>query len=85
MYCAPMACRCRRRMPFGALMAEIIPSLYPIHPDTAKIDWPKAEWFSSGKPFTPDSGEVAGRAWSGSQGVAPVPHARPDRYQGTCS
>lgn len=54
MYCAPMALPVPPSLPFAALTAEIIPSLYPMHPDTAKIDWSKVEWFSSGKPFKPD-------------------------------
>ncbi len=54
MYCAPMAIPVPPTLPFGALTAEIIPGLYPAHPDTAKIDWSKVEWFSSGQPFTPD-------------------------------
>jgi phenol hydroxylase P4 protein len=54
MYCAPLCIPVPASLPFGALTSEIIPSLYPMHPDTAKIDWSKVEWFSSGKAFTPD-------------------------------
>lgn len=54
MYCAPLCIPVPPDLPFGALTAEIIPSLYPAHPDTAKIDWNAVEWFSSGQPFTPD-------------------------------
>ena len=28
--------------------------MYGAHPDFARIDWDQAEWFMSGKPFTPD-------------------------------
>jgi phenol hydroxylase P4 protein len=41
-------------LPFGVLAGEIIPSLYPAHPDTARIDWSRVEWLRSGKVFTPD-------------------------------
>ncbi len=54
MYCAPLAIPVPPDLPFAALTQEIIPSLYPAHPDTPKIDWSKVEWFRSGKPFTPD-------------------------------
>ena len=40
-------------MPFGALVAEVLPTLYGSHPDFAQIDW-EAEWRDSGKPFMPD-------------------------------
>lgn len=55
MYCAPLCIPVPATLLFGTLTAEIIPSLYPAHPDTAKIDWAKAQWFSSGQPFKPDS------------------------------
>lgn len=55
MYCAPRCIPVPATLPFGALTTEIIPSLHPAHPDTAKIDWTRVEWFSSGKPFKPDS------------------------------
>jgi phenol hydroxylase P4 protein len=54
MYCAPLAIPVPPDLLFGTLMSEIIPSLYPAHPDTAKIDWSRVEWFSSGKSFKPD-------------------------------
>jgi len=54
MYCAPMCIPIEGSTPFGALMQAVIPSLYPAHPDTAKIDWNTVEWFRSGERFTPD-------------------------------
>lgn len=54
MYCAPMCFPISGQTPFAALTAEIIPGLYPAHPDTARVDWSKVEWFNSGVRFTPD-------------------------------
>lgn len=54
LYCAPLCIPVPPELPFGALTAEIIPGLYALHPDTAKIDWNRVEWFSSGVAFTPD-------------------------------
>jgi phenol hydroxylase P4 protein len=55
MFCAPLCIPVPPELPFGALTSEIIPGLYAAHPDTAKIDWTRAEWFRSGQPFTPDA------------------------------
>jgi len=32
----------------------VLPGVYGYHPDFAQIDWAKAEWFKSGKPWQPD-------------------------------
>ena len=58
MFCAPLALPLPPDLPFAALTQEIIPGLYAAHPDAAKIDWSRAEWFSSGKPFTPDPAQT---------------------------
>ena len=55
MYCAPMCIPVPPDLPFGALIAEIIPGLYAAHPDTAKIDWSGVVWLRSGEAFTPDA------------------------------
>ncbi|QHS11086.1 phenol hydroxylase subunit P4 [Sinimarinibacterium sp. NLF-5-8] len=54
MYAAPLCIPVPPDLPFGALTAEIIPGLYPAHPDTARIDWSVVEWRRSGEVFTPD-------------------------------
>jgi phenol/toluene 2-monooxygenase (NADH) P4/A4 len=41
-------------LPFGTLVSQIIPTLYPAHPDTARVDWDRVEWMRSGQPFAPD-------------------------------
>ena len=42
-------------MPFGALVAEVIPAAYGPDPDFGNIDWDKVEWTLDDAPFTPDS------------------------------
>ncbi|MDN5873921.1 MAG: phenol hydroxylase subunit P4 [Sinobacteraceae bacterium] len=54
LYCAPLCIPVDPDMPFSKLPSEIIPDLYDLHPDMAKVDWDKVEWFSSGEPFSPD-------------------------------
>lgn len=52
-FCAPMAFPLPPPMPFGALVGELIPKFYGMHPDFAKVDWTKAKWTLDGQPFTP--------------------------------
>ncbi|MBS0468546.1 MAG: phenol hydroxylase subunit P4 [Proteobacteria bacterium] len=49
-YCVPMPSATK----FGELVQGVLPGMYGVHPDFAHIEWDKAEWFMSGKPFTPD-------------------------------
>jgi phenol hydroxylase P4 protein len=42
------------QMPFGALVKEVLPSLYNPHPDFEKIRWDDTQWTVDGKSFTPD-------------------------------
>lgn len=44
MFCAPVAYPLPPEMPFGALVAEILPMTYNAHPDFGKIDWDAVEW-----------------------------------------
>jgi phenol hydroxylase P4 protein len=53
-YCAPLCISVPPDLLFAALTNQIIPSLYPAHPDTAKICWDQVEWFRSQQRFTPD-------------------------------
>ncbi|PHV05565.1 phenol hydroxylase [Janthinobacterium sp. BJB412] len=41
-------------MPFAAVSAELLPSVYSAHPDFARIDWSAVRWLRDGAPFTPD-------------------------------
>lgn len=54
MFCAPHCLPLPPDMPFGALAAQVLPGVYGEHPDFARIDWSRAEWFKSGQPWTPD-------------------------------
>ncbi len=54
MYCAPLCIPVPGEMPFSALTEQVIPGLYPAHPDTLRIDWSRVQWFNSGVAFTPD-------------------------------
>lgn len=42
------------QMPFAAVVGELLPSVYAVHPDFARIDWDSAQWTLDGAPFTPD-------------------------------
>lgn len=41
-------------MPFGAIVAEILPQFYGMHPDWAKVDVSALKWTLDGTPFEPD-------------------------------
>ncbi|HYG89264.1 MAG TPA: phenol hydroxylase subunit P4 [Azospirillum sp.] len=53
-FCAAMAFPLPPAMPFGALIKEIIPTYYGMHPDFAAIDWSRVRWIIDGKEVTPD-------------------------------
>ena len=54
LFCAPFAFPFPATMRFGDVVAGPMQVAFGYHPDFAQIDWAKAEWFKSGKPFTPD-------------------------------
>jgi phenol hydroxylase P4 protein len=41
------------QMPFAALVNDLLPSVYAVHPDFAQIDWERTEWSVDGNRFTP--------------------------------
>lgn len=55
MLCAPFCVPLPPSMPFGELIKNVLPGMYSAHPDFAQIDWARAEWFKSGRPFQPDA------------------------------
>lgn len=59
-FCAALAFPFPPDMPFGAILQEIIPTFYGMHPDFAKIDWAKVKWQLDGKDFTPDPAKSLG-------------------------
>lgn len=55
MFCAPVALVFPPTQRFGDLTDKVLPGVFGYHPDFAHIDWKKAEWFKSGKPWVPDA------------------------------
>ncbi len=53
MFCAALAFPLPPGMPFGALVKEILPTYYGMHPDFAKIDWSKVRWMIDGIETSP--------------------------------
>lgn len=51
--CAPFCWPLPPSMPFQALLSNVFPGAFGLHPEFAAIDWSKAEWFKSGKPWQP--------------------------------
>lgn len=45
------------QMPFGALVKDVLPSVYGVHPDFEKIQWADTQWLLDGESFTPDMGK----------------------------
>ncbi|OIQ79228.1 hypothetical protein GALL_390390 [mine drainage metagenome] len=54
MFCAALAFPLPPAMPFGALVQQILPTYYGMHPDFAKIDWSKVRWMIDGAEASPD-------------------------------
>jgi phenol/toluene 2-monooxygenase (NADH) P4/A4 len=57
MFCAPVCLPLPPILPFGALVSEVLPTVYGSHPDYEQIDWERTQWFESGQPFKPDFGK----------------------------
>jgi phenol hydroxylase P4 protein len=53
MFCAPFALALSPDLPFAELVEKVLPGAFGYHPDFARIDWAKAEWFKSGQPWQP--------------------------------
>ena len=54
MFCTPHCIPVEAAMPFGTLVDTMLQAMYASHPDWQKVDIRAAEWFRSGRPFTPD-------------------------------
>lgn len=57
-FCAALAFPLPPDMPFGAILKDVLPPFYGMHPDWPKIDWSSVRWTLDGKPFTPDPGRA---------------------------
>jgi phenol/toluene 2-monooxygenase (NADH) P4/A4 len=55
LFCAPVCLPLPADTPFAALTGAVLPGVYGEHPDFARIEWPQAQWFKSGRPWTPDA------------------------------
>ncbi|CDM23342.1 Phenol hydroxylase, P4 oxygenase component DmpO [Castellaniella defragrans 65Phen] len=53
LFCAPFCFPFPPDMPFGLIIDQVLPGAFGYHPDFARIDWSKVEWFKSGRPWTP--------------------------------
>jgi phenol hydroxylase P4 protein len=54
MFCAPVCLPLPPDMQFGALINEVLPSVYSTHPEWGRVEWVKVEWLLDNEPFTPD-------------------------------
>lgn len=54
MFCAAFAVPVPPAMPFGALVDQVIPTLFGVHPDFAKIEWSEVLWNIDGTPAKPE-------------------------------
>ena len=54
LFCAPVCLPLPPEMPFGALVQEVLPSVYNKHPDYEKINWDEVKWTLDGADFTPN-------------------------------
>jgi len=49
----PMCVPLSPHTPFRALIDEVLPMIYAVHPDFSKIKWSEVQWSTSKGPFTP--------------------------------
>lgn len=54
MFCAPVSFPLPPDMPFGALLEQVLPDAFGMHPDFPQIDWDTVVWRRNGEPFEPD-------------------------------
>ncbi|QTD45373.1 phenol hydroxylase subunit P4 [Ottowia testudinis] len=54
MFCAPFAVPFPPTLKFADMCQGAFQGIFGAHPDFARIDWDKAEWFKSGQPWKPD-------------------------------
>jgi phenol hydroxylase P4 protein len=53
MFCAPLCLALPGDLLFGDLVDGVLPGLFGEHPDFARIDWPRAQWFKAATLWTP--------------------------------
>lgn len=54
MFCAPFCFPFPPQMKFQDILEKVLPGSFGYHPEFARIDWSKAQWKKSGKPWKPD-------------------------------
>ena len=54
MFCAPVCVPVPSYLSFADFIRGVLPGIYGEHPDFAKIDWARAEWSRSGRPWIPE-------------------------------
>ncbi len=54
LFCAPFCLALPPTTRFGDVVRDLLPGIFGYHPDFARIDWAKVEWFKSGQPWQPD-------------------------------
>ena len=53
MFCAPIAFPLSPDMPFAAVLSDVLPGGYGMHPDFEAIDWEQVQWLLNGQPWSP--------------------------------
>ena len=54
LFCAAQAFPLPPEMPFGALVSEVIPSVFNWHDEFKDIDWATTQWNLDGEDFSPN-------------------------------
>jgi phenol hydroxylase P4 protein len=85
MFCAPFCLPLPPNLPFGALATAVLPGVYGDHPDFARIDWAKVQWFKSGQPWTPDPAKSLAANGLGHKDVIRFRTPGLTGIRGTCS
>lgn len=69
MFPAPFAFLLPMDMPFKAMIEEVLPVSFSVHPEWEKIDWSTVEWMLDGKVFKPDFDKSLGEQGVGHKSI----------------
>jgi phenol hydroxylase P4 protein len=72
-------------MPFTALVEELIPTYYGMHPDFQSLSWELVEWKIDGKPVIPDISKSLADNGVGHKSLICFRTPGLNGYRGSCS
>jgi phenol hydroxylase P4 protein len=84
-FCSATAFPLPPDMPFTALIEELIPTYYGMHPDFQSLSWELVEWKIDGKPVIPDISKSLADNGVGHKSLICFRTPGLNGYRGSCS